>query len=312
MNTLQVNPAFKSLIPPLSNEEYEGLEQNILADGKVRDAIVVWNGMIADGHNRYEIAKKHGLSFETMEKEFEDEYAVKLWIIDNQLGRRNITELVKVELVNKKRPLLEAKAKANSIDSGKHFGKGLTKSSNPIEISTVNTRKELAQMAGVSEDTFRKANKILDEAPQGIIDKVRKGDKKINTAYLEIREGIRTCDVCNEEKALSRFSGNNVTICNKCSLKDKVAPIAIAGSPNDSGSEISGSSQSGEDNEPYSPAIKPKEEAADDEESIAFDLSSKVYVDVGGRVVGSNEWIFGNNTTAATLWGNNRISQSGW
>ena len=106
MNTLKVNPVFKNLIPPLSKDEYEGLEQNILADGKVRDALTVWQGMIVDGHNRYEIAKKHNLPFATMDKAFENEDAAKLWIIDNQLGRRNVPPFVRIELALKRELIL--------------------------------------------------------------------------------------------------------------------------------------------------------------------------------------------------------------
>ncbi len=91
MRKLKTDEEFKHLIRPLRRREYAQLEQNILADG-CRDPIVVWNDVIVDGHNRYEICVRHGISFETKDMEFECREAAIAWICANQLGRRNITE----------------------------------------------------------------------------------------------------------------------------------------------------------------------------------------------------------------------------
>lgn len=88
---LKTDEEFKHLIRPLRQREYTQLEQNILSDG-CRDPIVVWNGVIVDGHNRYEICMRHGVPFATKEMEFECREAAIAWICANQLGRRNITE----------------------------------------------------------------------------------------------------------------------------------------------------------------------------------------------------------------------------
>lgn len=69
---IRVNQKFKDLIPPLTADERKQLEENILKDG-IRDPLVVWNGTLVDGHNRYEIARKHGLEYRVVEKEFRDE-----------------------------------------------------------------------------------------------------------------------------------------------------------------------------------------------------------------------------------------------
>lgn len=91
MRKLKTDEEFKHLIRPLRRREYAQLEQNILADG-CRGPIVVWNDVIVDGHNRYEICVRHGISFETKDMEFECREAAIAWICANQLGRRNITE----------------------------------------------------------------------------------------------------------------------------------------------------------------------------------------------------------------------------
>ena len=43
-----------------------------------------------DDHNRYRIATEHGLTYETVQKDFESREHVLNWIISNQLGRRNL------------------------------------------------------------------------------------------------------------------------------------------------------------------------------------------------------------------------------
>ena len=63
-----IDPEFESLIPPLAEDEYRGLEESILADG-VRDALVVWRayGILLDGHNRKRICDKHGIDYPVKE-----------------------------------------------------------------------------------------------------------------------------------------------------------------------------------------------------------------------------------------------------
>ena len=89
---LTIDPEFASKIPPLREEELKQLEENILADGVVINPLIVWNGIIVDGHNRYRILQQHPeIQFTIYEKEFPDRYAVIAWICKNQLGRRNLT-----------------------------------------------------------------------------------------------------------------------------------------------------------------------------------------------------------------------------
>ena len=89
---LTIDPEFEGKIPPLREEELEQLEENILADGVVINPLIVWDGVIVDGHNRYRILQKHPeIQFTTYEKKFTDRYAAIAWICKNQLGRRNLT-----------------------------------------------------------------------------------------------------------------------------------------------------------------------------------------------------------------------------
>ena len=89
---LTIDPEFQGTIPPLQEEELKQLEENILTDGVVINPLIVWDGVIVDGHNRYRILQKHPeIQFTTYEKKFPDRYAAIAWICKNQLGRRNLT-----------------------------------------------------------------------------------------------------------------------------------------------------------------------------------------------------------------------------
>ena len=84
-----IDEQFRTLIPPLTDDEFSRLEESILKDG-IRDKLVVWGETLIDGHNRYRIATKHGLAYETVQKDFESREHALNWIISNQLGRRNL------------------------------------------------------------------------------------------------------------------------------------------------------------------------------------------------------------------------------
>lgn len=107
-----INDSFKKLIPPLTPDEYAQLEANCLADG-IRDPLVVWQGVLIDGHNRLAIANKHGLDYTVVEKEFEDENAVKIWMVGNQFGRRNLNNYQRSILALELEGLYKEKAKEN-------------------------------------------------------------------------------------------------------------------------------------------------------------------------------------------------------
>jgi len=92
MINLKIDPEFQSQIPPLTDDEFKQLEENILKEGKLISPLIVWNNTLVDGHNRYEIVQEHPeISFSTMPLPFESREEVLAWICKNQLGRRNLT-----------------------------------------------------------------------------------------------------------------------------------------------------------------------------------------------------------------------------
>jgi protein gp37 len=181
VNELTIDTEFKNLIPKLTTEEYDSLEQSLLSRGCL-DAIKVWNNTIVDGHNRYELCQKHGLPYDTMPMGFESRNDAKIWIIRNQFARRNLSAFQRSELALELKPLIEAKAKENQ-GTRTDILQNSAKSIEPID-----TRKELAKVAGVSHDTIARVEKIIERSSPEIIQKIRAGDLTINKAYTEIKE----------------------------------------------------------------------------------------------------------------------------
>lgn len=102
LSQLKIDPEFQSKIPPLQFEEEQQLEQNIIAEGRLLNPIVTWNGYILDGHTRYRILKKHGfIKFEVEEIQLANKYEALAWICKNQLGRRNLSPERKKFLLGK-------------------------------------------------------------------------------------------------------------------------------------------------------------------------------------------------------------------
>lgn len=92
LSQLKIDPEFQSKIPPLQFEEEQQLEQNIIAEGRLLNPIITWNGYILDRHTRYRILKKHGfIKFEVEEIQLANKYEALAWICKNQLGRRNLS-----------------------------------------------------------------------------------------------------------------------------------------------------------------------------------------------------------------------------
>ena len=105
-----IDKEFAELIPPLTDEEYRGLEASIVAEG-CRDALIAWGDILVDGHNRFKICTEHGIAFQTLQKEFADRDAVKLWMLGNQLGRRNLNAFQRIEMVRKCEDAVRKQAK---------------------------------------------------------------------------------------------------------------------------------------------------------------------------------------------------------
>lgn len=189
-----IDPEFKALLPPLPDDEFSGLEQAIINDG-CRDPLVVWfndetlSPVLIDGHNRFEICQKHDIRFETVEMEFDSRDDVKIWMIRHQFARRNLIPYVKTTLALQLEPLLAAKAKQNQVArKGEQAGTSCQKSDNLI--TPIDTKKEVAKVAGVSHDTVAKVkliNNNRDLIDDDTVDDLRQNRRSINEVASRIK-----------------------------------------------------------------------------------------------------------------------------
>ena len=186
---LQINPEFENMIPELTDDELSQLEENILAEGRIVNPIVVWNGVIVDGHNRYKIAQKHPqIQFTVHEKEFESEQEAQIWICSNQLGRRNLTEQHKKYLWGKRYNLEcdRAKFHGNQYTRSDKNGEG----GNRPDQNSHGTRSRIADELGVSEwqvrssAEFSKGVDAAEEVMPGIKNKILTGT--VEASYKDV------------------------------------------------------------------------------------------------------------------------------
>jgi N6-adenosine-specific RNA methylase IME4 len=179
---LEIKEEFKKLIPPLTAEEFKQLEQNCLDEG-IREKIITWNGFIIDGHNRFEIATRWNLDYQTENKHFENENDVKEWMINNQFGRRNLSNYQRSVLALQLEEVFSSKAKEKETERKTTFHK-----SEKSNIEPINTIKEISKVANVSHDTIAKVKKIEAVATPEVKAQLSTGEISINQAYQEIKK----------------------------------------------------------------------------------------------------------------------------
>ncbi|WP_020528727.1 ParB N-terminal domain-containing protein [Flexithrix dorotheae] len=172
----------KHFITPLTKEELELLENNILEAG-CRDPLVVWENndkyVLIDGHNRYQICQKHGVDFKLEVKTFKNIDQVKDWMIDNQLGRRNLNPFqlsyfrgFKYERMKKKK-------------GGYQYVK-LKDQKGPL------TSELLADVFKVSKNTikrdaqFTKGLELIAKSNPVLKNKILSGDIRVNRAEVQL------------------------------------------------------------------------------------------------------------------------------
>jgi len=177
---IKIKEEFKKLIPALTKEEYKQLENNCIAEG-IREKILIWNGFIIDGHNRYEISLKWDLEIQTETKHFKDEEAVKEWMILNQFGRRNLSNYQRSVLALQLEEVFSKKAKENQ-------GARTDISQISVKSKSIDTQKELSKVANVSHDTIAKVKKIQAQASEEVKAKLSTGEVSINAAYQDIKK----------------------------------------------------------------------------------------------------------------------------
>ena len=186
MINLKIDPEFQSQIPPLTDDEFKQLEENILKEGKLISPLIVWNNTLVDGHNRYAILQKYPeIYFSTMSLPFESREEVLAWICKNQLGRRNLIPEQKYYLMGKQ---YEAEKAAHGGDRKSTDAKSSSLKANLID--STKTCDRIAEENGVSKDTVIRASHytrgidIADNLSPGIKQKVFSGEVKFTNEEM--------------------------------------------------------------------------------------------------------------------------------
>lgn len=196
-----VKEDLKAYIDPLTADEYAALERSLLAEG-CRDALVLWGEILVDGHNRYGICQKHGLPFQTVQNtRFQSLQDVHLWMIDQHLGRRSVSDFQRGVLALRKREILAERrrraaapptqsadgADAAATDAHDNAAPwadapagadGASVEAMPAPLS----RADLARAARLSNSQVLQIEKIQKQAAAEVVEAVKSGAISINAA----------------------------------------------------------------------------------------------------------------------------------
>ena len=188
MRQLTIDPEFRDKVPPMTPEEFQQLEENIVKAGRVLVPLVVWDDIIVDGHNRWSIIQKHPeIKYQIEQIEFKDRYEAIVWICKNQLGRRNLTEAQKSYLRGKQ-------YEAEKMAEGAPVGNSRAKKQHGQNVQVDLTKREIkdgtagriGKEYGVNGRTIRrdavfaKGIDMAEKTAPGIRDAILSGEVKVS------------------------------------------------------------------------------------------------------------------------------------
>ena len=184
-----VNPDLKAYIDPLTPDEHDALERSLLTEG-CRDALVLWGDVLVDGHNRYGICQKHGIPFQTMQsKQFKTMEDVHLWMIDQHLGRRSVSDFQRGVLALRKREILnDRRLKAASATDVGDASPAAPSDAQPSAVSTataadpLKSREDIAKVARLSSNQVVLIEKIQKQATAEVVAAIKSGTISLNAA----------------------------------------------------------------------------------------------------------------------------------
>ncbi len=183
-----VNEELKAYIDPLTPQEHEALERSILAEG-CRDALVLWGDLLIDGHNRYGICTQHGLPFNTVQAtRFQTMEDVHLWMIDQHLGRRSVSDFQRGVLALRKKEIVQAR-QARAAAAAPAKGDAPAAEAAPAAApaaaggeESLASREAIARAARISSNQVVMIEKIRSQAAPEVVEAVKSGVISINAA----------------------------------------------------------------------------------------------------------------------------------
>ena len=181
---IRIDEGLRAYIDPLTDDERDALERSLLAEG-CRDALVLWGDLLVDGHNRHALCMKHGIPFETRQNtSFKSMEDVHLWMIENHLGRRSVSDFQRGVLALRKKEILQARtASAPAPDDppwDEDSGEPPPVAAAPVPQAL--RRQALARAARISSNTLGQIEKIQKAAAPELVRAVKDGAISINAA----------------------------------------------------------------------------------------------------------------------------------
>ena len=201
-----VTEELKAYIDPLTEDEYAALERSILAEG-CRDALVLWGDVLVDGHNRHGICTKHGIPFQTVQNtRFKSMEDVHLWMIDQHLGRRSVSDFQRGVLALRKKEIMEARRLAVLNDPSPESSAAAAEPADGVTDTPVpaapalKSREAIARAARISSATVTQIEKIQKAAAPELVAAVKSGEVSISAAAV-------IADLPAEEQAAAAAGG---------------------------------------------------------------------------------------------------------
>lgn len=184
---LKINPDLQNFIRPLTAEEFNLLEISLKNDGCREPITILEDRTIIDGHNRYAICRKHNIEYTTfVQKSLDTETDIKLWMLYNQIGKRNYANIDKALVAIEIEKLEKVKALERMHHLDEEPRSELTypqESGKALEIA--------AKSVGLGYGTVYKTKHILEKAPEALIEKVKKQEVSIDRAFTQIQKAER-------------------------------------------------------------------------------------------------------------------------
>ncbi len=177
---ITVNEELLAYIDPLTPEENEALERSLLAEG-CRDALVLWGEVLVDGHNRHRLCTQHGIPFNTVQNtRFTSIDDVHLWMIEQHLGRRSVSDFQRGVLALRRKDILTARVQPAAADaSGAEAPANAVAAGKPEPVPTMGA---IAKSARISNATINQIEKIQKSAAPELVAAVKSGTISINAA----------------------------------------------------------------------------------------------------------------------------------
>lgn len=241
MEEYKVNVIFKDALPALSEQEVDSLRLSLKENGYVGPPIVLYGNTILDGHYRYMLCEELGLECPVQRIDFSSDTQALVWRVFSQLAQRNLNKAQKIQLAVKHKEVFELAAKERQRQAGRDFGRGSSDKrsdkkdkedvdqddkedtrrrrnesdeSAPEEKLTPNlaganasgeVNEQLARIAGVGKETFRKCQKVLDKGTPDLIEAMLTGQKAIDRAYNELMSSIeKVAPFPGQDKAIEK------------------------------------------------------------------------------------------------------------